>query len=190
MWHRRAKGPPDGPPIFLIFVEKLNCPQSQAYQSISPVGTGLSLTDRALGVSLGTSIGNYSPLIAPQPVKLKMRRSDPCRFESGHRHHVGAKPALLRRLFVPAAKKTSSARSLAHPFQIEPAVLGFDLGMGADWRAAASILLRCIKNPERNRVRDFVLFERARGRGGVSAPLLMCPRAAGVSGWPPGGAFG
>lgn len=55
--------------------------------------------------------------------------------------HVGAKSALLRRLFVPAAKKTSSARSLAHPFQIEPAVLGFDLGMGADWRAAASILL-------------------------------------------------
>lgn len=72
MWHQKAKGPPDGPPIFLIFVEKLNCPQSQAYQSISPVGTGLSLTDRALGVSLGTSIGNYSPLIAPQPVKLKI----------------------------------------------------------------------------------------------------------------------
>lgn len=72
MWHRRAKGPPDGPPIFLIFVEKLNCPQSQAYQSISPVGTGLSLTNRALGVSLGTSIGNYSPLIAQQPVKLKI----------------------------------------------------------------------------------------------------------------------
>lgn len=70
MWHQKAKGPPDGPPVFLIFVEKLNCPQSQAYQSISPVGTGLSLTDRALGVSLGTSIGNYSPLIAPQPVKL------------------------------------------------------------------------------------------------------------------------
>lgn len=73
MWHQKAKGPPDGPPIFLIFVEKLNCPQSQAYQSISPVGTGLSLTDRALGVSLGTSIGNYSPLIAPQPVKLKIQ---------------------------------------------------------------------------------------------------------------------
>ncbi len=104
--------------------------------------------------------------------------------------HVGAKSALLRRLFVPAAKKTSSARSLAHPFQIEPAALGFDLGLGADWRAAASMLLRCIKNPERKRVRDFVLFERARGRGDVSAPLLMCPRAAGVSGWPPGGAFG
>lgn len=74
MWHQKAKGPPDGPPIFLIFVEKLNCPQSQAYQSISPVGTGLSLTDRALEVSLGTSIGNYSPLIAPQPVKLKIKK--------------------------------------------------------------------------------------------------------------------
>ena len=88
MWHQKAKGPPDGPPIFLIFVEKLNCPQSQAYQSISPVGTGLSLTDRALGVSLGTSIGNYSPLIAPQPVKLKIRWANPpCGFESHHRHH-------------------------------------------------------------------------------------------------------
>ena len=83
MWHQKAKGPPDGPPIFLIFVEKLNCPQSQAYQSISPVGTGLSLTDRALGVSLGTSIGNYSPLIAPQPVKLKIR---------WWQHRVGSSP--------------------------------------------------------------------------------------------------
>ena len=84
MWHQKAKGPPDGPPIFLIFVEKLNCPQSQAYQSISPVGTGLSLTDRALEVSLGTSIGNYSPLIAPQPVKLKIHR---------WRHRAGSSPA-------------------------------------------------------------------------------------------------
>lgn len=97
MWHQKAKGPPDGPPIFLIFVEKLNCPQSQAYQSISPVGTGLSLTDRALGVSLGTSIGNYSPLIAPQPVKLKIKCRKACRFESGHRHHgVRAKSAPLK----------------------------------------------------------------------------------------------
>ena len=89
MWHQKAKGPPDGPPIFLIFVEKLNCPQSQAYQSISPVGTGLSLTDRALGVSLGTSIGNYSPLIAPQPVKLKIRwANNPCGFDPRHRHHT------------------------------------------------------------------------------------------------------
>jgi hypothetical protein len=66
----------------------------------------------------------------------------PCRFESGHRHHVGAKSALLRRLFMPMAKKTSSARSLAPPFQIEPAVLGFDLVLGANLETAASILLR------------------------------------------------
>ena len=39
--------------------------------------------------------------------------------------HVGAKSALLRRLFMPMTKKTSSARSLAPPFQIEPASLGF-----------------------------------------------------------------
>lgn len=89
MWHQKAKGPPDGPPVFLIFVEKLNCPQSQAYQSISPVGTGLSLTDRALGVSLGTSIGNYSPLIAPQPVKLKIRW---WRHRTGSTPVTGTKP--------------------------------------------------------------------------------------------------
>src|SRR5699024_5691710 len=83
------------------FVEKLNCPQSQAYQSISPVGTGLSLTDRALGVSLGTSIGNYSPLIAPQPVKLKIRWTNPpCGFESHHRHQnsMARKPSKIKGL--------------------------------------------------------------------------------------------
>ena len=62
--------------------------------------------------------------------------------------HVGAKSALLRRLFMPMAKKTSSARSLAPPFQIEPAVLGFDLVLGRNLEALASILLRCSKNPE------------------------------------------
>lgn len=91
------KGPPDGPPIFLIFVEMLKCPQSQAYQSISPVGTGLSLPDGALGVSLGTSIGNYSPLIAQQPVKLKIRWAyHPCRFESDHRHQTLWSPWRIR----------------------------------------------------------------------------------------------
>ena len=41
--------------------------------------------------------------------------------------HVVAKSALRPRLFMPMAKKTSSARPLAPPFQIEPAALGFDL---------------------------------------------------------------
>ena len=41
--------------------------------------------------------------------------------------HVGAKSALLRRLFMPVAKKTSSARSLAPPFQLRPAALGSQL---------------------------------------------------------------
>ena len=36
-------------------------------------------------------------------------------FESLHLRHVGAKSALLRRLFMPKAKKTSSARSLPLP---------------------------------------------------------------------------
>ena len=38
--------------------------------------------------------------------------------------HVGAKSALLRRLFMHEAKKTSSASSLAPPFQLRPAALG------------------------------------------------------------------
>ena len=43
--------------------------------------------------------------------------------------HVGAKSALLRRLFMPKAKKTSSARSLAPPFQTATALaLGCVLG--------------------------------------------------------------
>lgn len=56
--------------------------------------------------------------------------------------HVGAKSALLRRLFMPMAKKTSSARSLAPPFQIEPTSLGFDLVLGANPEVSASILFR------------------------------------------------
>ena len=179
MWHQKAKGPPDGPPIFLIFVEKLNCPQSQAYQSISPVGTGLSLTDRALGVSLGTSIGNYSPLIAPQPVKLKIHRwrqragsspatgtkKDPhpqrgCgsflalmiptseqRFDARPQAGVSernrrSRRHLARRRRPPAPRrsklyiacsdflqKSERAHAAAPPFQIESAMLGFDLGL-------------------------------------------------------------
>ena len=45
-------------------------------------------------------------------------------FESHPLRHVGAKSALLRRLFMHEAKKTSSARSLAPPFQLRPAALG------------------------------------------------------------------
>ena len=76
-----------------------------------------------------------------------------CRFESDYRHHVGAKSALLRRLFMPMAKKTSSARSLATSFfiswqsssrahsaasrfQITTAALGCDLVLGVELRAA------------------------------------------------------
>ena len=134
MWHQKAKGPPDGPPIFLIFVEKLNCPQSQAYQSISPVGTGLSLTDRALGVSLGTSIGNYSPLIAPQPVKLKMRRI----------FHAGSSPATGTRLSLDALRVLCPAFSVAwtlafgavpcvNAFQINGIRTCFRWEMGSDF---------------------------------------------------------
>lgn len=56
--------------------------------------------------------------------------------------HVGAKSALLRRLFLPMAKKTSSARSLAPPLQIEPALLGFDLVLDATPGTLASTVSR------------------------------------------------
>ena len=75
------------------------------------------------------------------------------------RTNVGAKSALLRRLFMPMTKKTSSARSLAPPLQITTAALGCDLVFGANLKAAASIVLRCSKNPERDRVRDFYFFQ-------------------------------
>ena len=38
-------------------------------------------------------------------------------------------------------KKSSLIHSVAPPFQIEPAVLGFDLVLGADLKPAASIVL-------------------------------------------------
>ena len=41
--------------------------------------------------------------------------------------HVGAKSALLRRLFMSGAKKTPSVRSLAPLFQIGTAALDYDL---------------------------------------------------------------
>ena len=52
-----------------------------------------------------------------------------------------AKFALRPRLFMLLAKKTSSARSLAPPLQIEPASLGFDLVLGANQEAAAYIVM-------------------------------------------------
>ena len=59
-----------------------------------------------------------------------------------------------RRLF----KKSVLIHSVAPPFQIEPAALGFDLVLGADLKPATSILLRCYKNPECASVRDFTIL--------------------------------
>ena len=52
-------------------------------------------------------------------------------FESLHLRHVGA------------SFKSERAHAAAPPFQIEPASLGFDLGVGANLEATASILLGC-----------------------------------------------
>ena len=63
--------------------------------------------------------------------------------------HVGAKRTLLRRLFMPMAKKTSSARSLAPPFQITTAYAGLRFGF---WR-----------RPERRCVYSVTMFQRDAG---------------------------
>ena len=51
----------------------------------------------------------------------------PCGFDSHYPYHVGAKFALLRRLFMPEAKKMSFAYFLAPPFQPQLAALGSQL---------------------------------------------------------------
>ena len=56
--------------------------------------------------------------------------------------HVGAKFALLRRLFMPMAKKPSSARSLAPPLQTAPASLGCDLVLRVEMPRRCTDLVR------------------------------------------------
>ena len=58
---------------------------------------------------------------------------------SAPRNHVGAKSALQPRLFMPEAKKTSSACPLAPPFQLRPAPPDSQL---ADRRCAAVLSYR------------------------------------------------
>ena len=99
-----------------------------------------------------------------------------CGFESHHRHHVGAKSALLRRLFMPMAKKTSSARSLAPPFQIEPAALGFDLVLGRNPGALASIVLGCSTSEQSPLCSDVFLCLWQKRRH-PPAPLLLLSKS-------------
>ena len=65
--------------------------------------------------------------VAQNPGSIEPQGFPGCIF-FGNKRHVGAKSALLRRLFMPGAKKTSSARSLAPPLQPRPAALGSQLG--------------------------------------------------------------
>ena len=48
---RGTKGPPDGPPIFLIFVKPLKWPQSQAYQSFLTFRSRFTLVGWAFWMS-------------------------------------------------------------------------------------------------------------------------------------------
>ena len=58
-------------------------------------------------------------------------------FESLHLRHVGASFVSLAPTFL---QKSERAQAAAPPFQIEPASLGFDLGVGANPEATAFIL--------------------------------------------------
>ena len=84
--------------------------------------------------------------------------------------HLGAKSALLRRLFMPMAKKTSSARSLAPPFQITTAYAGLRFGF---WRRPER---RCIYTVEMTHVgASFVALAPAfyNSQSVLTPPLLL-----------------
>ncbi|MDD6262961.1 MAG: hypothetical protein PUA83_07780, partial [Clostridiales bacterium] len=68
-------------------------------------------------------------------------------------------------------KKSSLIHSVAPPFQIEPAAPGFDLVLGADLKAAASILLRC-RTPSRTAYRSRRLFILKSHRSFIPSLLL------------------
>src|SRR5699024_9689787 len=86
---------------------------------------GFVLSGGCFGCLSETSIGNYSPLIAQQPVKLKIHRQ---RWRAGSSPATGtmseqAMYRLLRHFY----KKPERAHAAAPSLQIEPAALGFGL---------------------------------------------------------------
>ena len=59
--------------------------------------------------------------------RLKIVWRNPCGFESHHRHHDGTKSALLRRLFMPMAKRRHPPAPLLLLSNCDPLALGSQL---------------------------------------------------------------
>ena len=70
--------------------------------------------------------------------RFRFSCSNACGFESLQAHHVVADFISFATTFY--FKKSSLIHSVAPPFQIEPASLGFDLVLGANLKAGASKL--------------------------------------------------
>ena len=112
---RGTKGPPDGPPIFLIFVKPLKWPQSQAYQSFLTFRSRFTLVGWAFWMSFIDLHRELDSTRCPEIGKTQNPLvATPCGFKSHHRHHVGMdyapfkKPSRLAGLF--------SYRSVIPPF--------------------------------------------------------------------------
>ncbi len=86
---RGTKGPPDGPPIFLIFVKPLKWPQSQAYQSFLTFRSRFTLVGWAFWMSFIDLHRELDSTRCPEIGKTQNPPvATPCRFESGHRHQA------------------------------------------------------------------------------------------------------
>lgn len=86
---RGTKGPPDGPPIFLIFVKPLKWPQSQAYQSFLTFRSRFTLVGWAFWMSFIDLHRELDSTRCPEIGKTQNPPvAIPCRFESGHRHQA------------------------------------------------------------------------------------------------------
>ena len=91
------------------------------------------------------------------------------RFDSGHRHHVGASSVSLAPTFFQKSERTHAA---APPFQIEPATLGFDLVLGANLEPTASIMLQLFTSEQSSLCSD-VFYAQGKKRHPPASLLLL-----------------
>ena len=88
--------------------------------------------------------------------RFRFSCSNACGFESLQAHHVVADFISFATTFY--FKKSSLIHSVAPPFQIEPASLGFDLVLGADLKAGASKLFALSTSEQSPLCSDVLLF--------------------------------
>ena len=99
--------------------------------------------------------------------RFRFSCSNACGFESLQAHHVVADFISFATTFY--FKKSSLIHSVAPPFQIEPASLGFDLVLGADLKAGASKLFT-LSTSEQAAYRLLRLFFKKSERAYSAAP--------------------